>query len=180
VEPAPGGRLSVRLNAGLDRVRAAAACRVAMDRGWRAYRAVEAYSFSSTCRRRSLLDHFGDGRAGQPLGRCCDVCEPLDWLPSPDEIHVRSSRAGRREPAPTVELTAADGDLLEALKTWRLQAAAGKPAYTVAHNRTLEEIASLRPEGISALAGIHGIGPTFVTRHADDVLGIVAGHAPVH
>ena len=62
------------------------------------------------------------------------------------------------------------------LKAWRLRAAAGKPAYTVAHNRTLEAIAASRPEGPDALARIHGIGPAFVSRHAADVLDLVAAH----
>jgi superfamily II DNA helicase RecQ len=65
----------------------------------------------------------------------------------------------------------------DALKAWRLRAAAGKPAYTVAHNRTLEQIAASRPGGMEALSRIHGIGPAFVARHAGDVLEIVAGHA---
>ena len=92
VEPAPGGRLLVRLNGDSTRRRAAAACRVAKDRGWRAYRAIEAYSFSARCRRRSLLDHFGDPGAGNPSGRCCDVCDPPSWLPSP-ETHRRPAGA---------------------------------------------------------------------------------------
>ena len=58
-----------------------------------------------------------------------------------------------------------------------MEAAAGKPAYTVAHNRTLEAIAAARPDGLDTLAEIHGVGPAFVSRHADDVLGIVAAHA---
>jgi ATP-dependent DNA helicase RecQ len=175
VEPAPGGRLLVRLTDGLDRRRAAAACRVARDRGWRAYRAVEAYSFSDTCRRRSLLDHFGDRRRGQPLGRCCDVCDPDGWLPPPETIQITKRRSPTRPAAPPPELSPGDVELLDALKAWRLRAAAGKPAYTVAHNRTLESIAASRPGRVEELAGIHGIGPAFVSRHAADVLEIVAG-----
>jgi len=177
VEPAPGGRLCVRLTGGLDGRRAAAACRVAKDRGWRAYRAIEAYSFSATCRRRSLLDHFGDSRPGQPLGRCCDVCNPDGWLPDPQTIAIRKRRRSSPDATPTPDLSAEDEALLEALRAWRLRAAAGKPAYTVAHNRTLEAIAASRPDGVGALAGIHGIGPAFVSRHAGEVLDIVAGHA---
>jgi ATP-dependent DNA helicase RecQ len=176
VEPAPGGRLLIRLNDGLDPRRAAAACRVAKDRGWRAYRAVEAYSFSGTCRRRSLLDHFGDPRAGEPQGRCCDVCDPDGWLPAPETITIRRTRSAGTAAAETPDLSPADTELLEALRAWRLQAAAGKPAYTVAHNRTLEAIAASRPEGVDALARIHGIGPAFVSRHARDVLEIVGEH----
>ena len=65
---------------------------------------------------------------------------------------------------------------MAALKAWRLEAAAGKPAYTVAHNRTLEAIAASRPGGVEPLAEIHGVGPAFVSRHADEVLRIVANH----
>jgi ATP-dependent DNA helicase RecQ len=176
IEPAPGAQLSVQLNDSLDGGRAAAACRVAKDRGWRAYRAVEAFSFSQTCRRRMLLDHFGDDTPGRPEGRCCDVCDPDGWLPSPETIQVRSTRRrGATEPPP--ELSAADAGLLEALRTWRIGAAAGKPAYTVAHNRTLEAIAASRPGGLAALEDIHGVGPAFVSRHGTEVLRIVGEHA---
>ena len=53
-------------------------------------------------------------------------------------------------------------------------AAAGKPAYTVANNRTLEAIAASRPPDQAALAAIPGVGPTFMKRHASAVLGLVA------
>jgi superfamily II DNA helicase RecQ len=175
VEPAPGGRLRVGLTGELDLRRAAGACRVAKDRGWRAYRAIEAYAFSERCRRRSLLDHFGDPRPGEPAGRCCDVCDPDDWLPDPETIAVPRTRG--RAHARSPDLSAADVDLLDALKAWRLRAAAGKPAYTVAHNRTLEAIAASRPRGRDALSRIHGIGPAFVSRHAAEVLDLVAAHA---
>jgi ATP-dependent DNA helicase RecQ len=176
VEPAPGGRLSIRVNRALDAARARAACRVAKDRGWRAYRAVEAFSFSQTCRRRSLLDHFGDRRSAAPEGRCCDVCDPQSWLPAPETIEVRPARARRAAASPPPELSPDDARLLEVLKTWRREAASGKPAYTVAHDRTLAAIAASRPVGVEPLSQIHGVGPAFVSRHADDVLRIVAGH----
>ena len=89
IEPAPGGRLAITLGGSLDLARAGAACRVARDRGWRAYRAVEAYSSSPNCRRRMLLDHFGDSTPGAPEGRCCDVCDPDGWLPDPEQLVVR-------------------------------------------------------------------------------------------
>jgi ATP-dependent DNA helicase RecQ len=176
VEPAPEGRLLVRVGEQLDPRRAAAACRVAKDRGWRAYRAVEAFSFSEVCRRRSLLDHFGDPRRSQPLGRCCDVCDPDTGLPAPETLQVARRRSPARAPSPPPELSAADARLLDALKQWRLRAAAGKPAYTVAHNRTLEAIAALRPADVDALGRIHGIGPAFLERHGSDVLALVAQH----
>ena len=174
IEPAGGGRLLVELDGPLDLRRVAAACREARDRSWRAYRAVDAFSFSGSCRRRALLDHFGDSAAGIPEGRCCDVCDPAGWLPDPAEITVSAPRRARARPAEAPELSPADSELFEALRAWRLAAAAGKPAFTVAHDRTLEAIASNRPSGVEELAAIRGIGPSFIRKHAEEVLAIVA------
>ncbi|MDX6651411.1 MAG: ATP-dependent helicase RecQ [Solirubrobacterales bacterium] len=175
IEPAPGGRLTVTLSGSLNRARATAACRVAQDRGWRAYRAVEEFSFSGRCRRRALLDHFGDSTPGAPSGRCCDVCDPDGWLPDPSEIVIRKAKrgAGKQVAAPP-ELSEADTALFEALRAWRRDAAGDKPAYTVAHDATLSTIAAVRPADRDRLAEIRGIGPTFLDRHAEAVLVLVA------
>ena len=118
---------------------------IARERGWRAYRVVKSFIYSDRCRRRQLLDHFSDRTAGAPVERCCDVCDPQSWLPDPETVAVRRPKRGGGSAAPEVELSAADEPLFDALKAWRLEAAAGKPAYTVANNRTLATIAVLRP-----------------------------------
>ncbi len=175
IEPAGGGRLRVQLSGELDLGRSAAACREAQDRSWRAYRAVDAFSFSDTCRRRQLLDHFGDDAAASVEGRCCDVCDPESWLPDPETITIRRKRSSRKgSSAPAADLSAADGELFEALRAWRMRAAGGKPAYTVANDRTLEAIAAARPGTAAQLTEIHGVGPSFIRKYADQVLEIVA------
>ena len=185
LEPAPGGRLRVtRLQAG----RAgdvAAICRAAADRSWRSYRAIERYcSQTDECRRRLLLDHFGDDRRPAPLGRCCDVCDP-DTVGLPDPAALAAPAARRRarrasgsaghasEPAPPAEPAEADRPLFEALRSWRGEACDGKPAYTVAHNATLEAIAARRPQTLAELAAIRGVGPAFIERHGARVLEVV-------
>jgi ATP-dependent DNA helicase RecQ len=101
----------------------------------------------------------------------------LDWLPDPETIAVRKpARSGRAGSAPTPDLTADDEALFEALKKWRLEAAQGKPAYTVANNKTLASIAARRPSGRAALIEISGVGPAFVNKFAEDVLALVAEH----
>ena len=65
------------------------AMEIAHERGWRAYRAIKEFIYSERCRRRSLLDHFGDRAAGAPLERCCDVCDGRGWLPDPETIAIR-------------------------------------------------------------------------------------------
>jgi len=149
---------------------------IAHERGWRAYHAIKAFIYSDKCRRRSLLDHFGDRAAGAPLERCCDVCDARDWLPDPETIVVRRPQRASGSAAPAPDLAAADGPLFEALKAWRLGAADGKPAYTVANNRTLATIAALRPASDDALLAISGVGPAFITKFAPEVLAIVAEH----
>jgi RecQ family ATP-dependent DNA helicase len=146
---------------------------IARERGWRDYRTIKEFVYGEGCRRRGVLDHFGDRAAGAPLGRCCDVCDPVDWLPDPATIAVQPARRAAKPAAPPAELTAADEPLFERLKAWRLEAAQGKPAYTVAHNSTLIAIATARPADETGLAAIRGVGPSFVAKHADDVLAIV-------
>jgi ATP-dependent DNA helicase RecQ len=174
LEPAPGGRLQVSFSSSSWGGREVASiCRVALDRAWRAYRAVEAFSSASgACRRRTLLDHFGDSRPGAPSGRCCDVCDP-DTIGLPDPASLVPARAKRSRPAEAVQLDPAELGLLESLREWRLRASNGKPAYTVAHNSTLESIAALRPQSLDELAGIKGVGPAFVERHGEQVLALL-------
>ena len=179
VEPASGGRLLVQLADDFDRSGLPAACRVAEDRGWRAYRAVEAFSFSDRCRRRQLLEHFGDHSEPAPEGRCCDVCDPDGWLPDPAELAVKRPRSSpkKRGSSPPPELSAGNEALYEALRKWRLGAAGDRPAYHVASNRTLVAIASVRPADQDQLAGITGVGPAFMEKYCGDVLRIVADHS---
>ncbi|HEX4670300.1 MAG TPA: ATP-dependent DNA helicase RecQ [Solirubrobacterales bacterium] len=149
---------------------------IAHERGWRAYHAIKAFIYSGRCRRRSLLDHFGDRLAGAPLERCCDVCEPQSWLPDPETIAIRRPKRASGSAAPPPDLSPADAPLFEALKAWRLTAAAGKPAYTVANNRTLAAIAAVRPADPAALIEISGVGPSFLSKFAEEVLAIVSEH----
>jgi superfamily II DNA helicase RecQ len=79
----------------------------------------------------------------------------------------RAARPAREEPV--------DEGLLGVLKEWRMRASDGKPAYTVAHNSTLEAIAATKPATLAELAAIRGVGPTFVERYGAHVLELVAG-----
>jgi len=172
--PASGGRLEVTLIGPLNRKVATDCCQIAKQRGWDAYRAVE--HFSSThdvCRRKQLLDHFGDKHPLHPEGRCCDVCDPPTWLPQVAEIPVvkkaRKVKVSKASPA-----TQGSGSpLLEALLLWRREVADGRPAYQVAKNVTLEEIDRLRPRTSLELLEIHGVGPKFLNKYGQTVLGMV-------
>ena len=172
LSPGTGGRVRVSLEGGrADRGRIAGLCRAATDRRWQSYRSIERFATAeAACRRRQLLDHFGDSSPGEPDGRCCDVCDPVDWLPEID-VAASPSRSRRSSPAEAGEEGPPVSDAeLAPLKAWRRERADGKPAYTVATDATLRAIVRTRPRSADELLGIKGIGPSFVDKHAESLL----------
>jgi len=73
--------------------------------------------------------------------------------------------------------TATPGEqaLFEALREWRRTVAAGlgKPAYVVFADRTLAEIARVRPRALAALRGVSGVGDHKLERYGAEVLAVV-------
>ena len=63
-----------------------------------------------------------------------------------------------------------------ALKRWRLQRATADdlPAYVVFHNSTLAEIAGRKPQDLSELGAVPGVGPTKLERYGDEVLAVLS------
>jgi ATP-dependent DNA helicase RecQ len=64
----------------------------------------------------------------------------------------------------------------EALRRWRLAGAQREavPAYVVASDRTLRDIALLRPRTLDELMRAHGIGPQKAARYGAEILAVVA------
>jgi ATP-dependent DNA helicase RecQ len=168
--------------------RAYLAIKAAKDRAWDSYRSIERFSMGAeTCRRRQILDHFGDEEQGRPSGRCCDVCDPdtalrQAALRDPARAPRARRRAGReRHPAkappgkpgmgPDGERgSPVDEEEFEKLRTWRWERAEGKPAFTVAGNAVLEDVLRERPGSIEELIEIRGIGPAFCEKHGESLL----------
>ena len=183
VELRPGGRdgLLVRpTGAGSPRL-AHLAIKQARDRGWAAYHSIERYSAGDqVCRRRQILDHFGDAEEGRPTGRCCDVCDPDPEIRRVLEapIAARRGRASRgskgRAATPEAGLDPVSDSEFEKLRAWRMERAQGKPAYTVAPDATLEEVLRRRPSSTGQLIEIRGIGPAFIEKHGSSLLETLA------
>jgi ATP-dependent DNA helicase RecQ len=173
--PGAGGRVRVQLaGTELDHGRARALCREATNRRWESYRSIERYATGGErCRRRQLLDHFGDQTPGAPLGRCCDVHDPPSWLPPITVASGRGRSRGGGAPAPAEEGPPVSDAQLAPLKEWRRERADGKPAYTVATDATLREVVRRRPASPQELLAIKGIGPSFLDKHADSLLELL-------
>jgi ATP-dependent DNA helicase RecQ len=197
VELEPGGRdgLLVTLTGRGSPRKAWAAIKAAKDRGWESYRSIERYmAGGQTCRRRQILDHFGDAELGRPSGRCCDVCDPdpaLEQAISAPPARAAAKRRGGRatgassSPRAIPGAGASGGEQaeqagepvdereFERLRAWRWEQAAGKPAYTVAANAVLEELLRSRPSSLEQLIEIHGIGPAFCEKYGESLLGVL-------
>ncbi len=183
VELEPAGRdgLLIRLTGQGSPRKAFAAIKASRDRGWDAYRSIERYMTSGEiCRRRQILDHFGDDEPGHPTGRCCDVCEPDAALVAAANAPIKATRGrggrGGRASGPGAGASGepagppVDGDSFERLRAWRYARAEGKPAYTVASNAVLEDLLRATPASTQALLEIRGIGPAFCEKHGESLL----------
>jgi len=89
----------------------------------------------------------------------------------------RSSEPGRRRPSrEAAELDTAALALFEALRRHRLTVARaeGLAPFIVASDRTLRDIATLRPRTLAELEMAHGVGPHKVGRYGAGLLRVVA------
>ncbi|THD58266.1 DNA helicase RecQ [Phenylobacterium sp.] len=88
---------------------------------------------------------------------------------------VRKARKGRE----TLATAPSDKALFEALRAWRSREAKGQhvPPYVIFHDRTLAEIAAVKPGSRAALERVNGVGEGKLARYGAAVLEVVAGFA---
>jgi len=192
LEPAGADGLYVHLTGRGSPRLARAAIQASRNRGWESYRSIERYMTSGeTCRRRQILDHFGDEQPGRPTARCCDVCEADEALLAAVNAPIRAARGGSRRrggssatatgagPAEREPLSPGQQRRFERLRAWRYERAEGKPAYTVAANAVLEDVLQARPSTLGELIEIRGIGPAFCEKHGESLLAVLEELSPV-
>ena len=97
----------------------------------------------------------------------------------------RAARGGLTRPSqsgtaagPAVGELALDADsetLFAALRAYRLELAKeqGVPPYVIASDRTLRDMALLKPRTYADLLAVHGIGPTKAERYGEGLLAVV-------
>jgi len=121
------------------------------------------YAYARRCRRRSILAYFGDD---SEVAQChCDVCRgDVRMQASPTVPRAKNRRNGRGDPKPAnsdaVPLDSVAAQRFLRLKAARLQLALQQelPAFCIAHDSVLREVARAAPQTLDALAGIKGIG----------------------
>ncbi len=69
-----------------------------------------------------------------------------------------------------------DEGVVTLLRSWRLERSRedAVPAYVVFPDATLRELAALRPQTLTELAGVKGFGPVKVERYGDDLLAVLS------
>lgn len=91
----------------------------------------------------------------------------------------RQRRAAMSNPNSPDAWMSADARLLfDALRALRTELARDQsvPPYVIFHDKTLREIATSRPESLSALGSIEGIGPRKLAEYGNQVLDVISAH----
>jgi ATP-dependent DNA helicase RecQ len=110
----------------------------------------------------------------------CDPDEALQRVLLAPLAPSRRRGAGRPAQATPVEPVGdpVDESEFERLRAWRWERAEGKPAYTVAANKVLEEVLRRRPRTAAELIEIKGIGGAFCEKHGESLLGALRALGP--
>jgi len=105
----------------------------------------------------------------------------LSWqiLRNERQVTLRKTDARKKTKKSRAEETSWEGidrDLFERLREWRKAAADMKdlPAYAVFGDRTLRELAAVRPSNEESLRRIHGVGESKSQTYGSEVLEIIA------
>ena len=151
------------------------------ERAWQRYHEIRGFVESDICRHLRVCGHFGENKKWTSCG-ACDVCgyEPA-WLSAPvDEPSRKRKRSRSRDTAPaptsgarsserpaplpqaarTQDLSGVDPGLREYLREWRRETAKEQnvSAFIVMTDATLNEVCRTRPNSISRLRQISGMG----------------------
>ncbi len=87
----------------------------------------------------------------------------------------RKSAPSKTSRAPLSDLSAADEALFQLLRQWRADTAReqGVPAYVILHDKTLRELAEVRPVSHGLLAGITGMGSAKIEHYGAELLELI-------
>jgi len=101
--------------------------------------------------------------------------EPLRIVLPPRDTPNKRSRGTRPEPKPAEALLPHDREAFEALRALRAELAKERrvPAYVVARDRTLVEVARRRPKSLAELGLCDGFGPSRLEAYGEAFLSVL-------
>ena len=139
------------------------------QRAWERYDQIRGFVESRACRHRQICLHFGEKPKWKTCA-ACDVCsgEP-EWLFQP----IPRARPKTKKAARPFE---GDPQVYAALREWRLATAKQRnvPAFTVLHDRSLEDLCLAQPQSLAELRQVHGFGERKTATYGEEILGILA------
>ena len=156
--------------------------------------AMQGYAYTRGCRRAFVLRYFGDPAARQSCDGC-DNCLGVRYSVAAKGAAPASRKARGAKPPPSRQrgrsadgaLTVAEGadlavgpedaELFAALKGLRGRIAKESkvPAYVVFPDRTLAELATLRPRTLTSFGEVRGVGPAKLEKYAGQFLEVIRG-----
>jgi len=91
----------------------------------------------------------------------------------------RKSTPARSSSTVVSDLAPADEALFQLLRKWRADTAReqGVPAYVILHDKTLRELAEVRPVSHGLLAGITGMGSAKIEHYGEELLALIRAEA---
>lgn len=137
------------------------------ERAWQRYHSILRYTAAGRCRQRHICEHFGETPKWSKCG-ACDVCSSApEWL-----APARKSESRKPKPALIPETPS---PLRDNLRAWRLEQSRElqKPAFTILHDKVIDEIAQRQPATLDELANIPGIGPLKLERYGTSILKVI-------
>jgi len=114
-----------------------------------------------------------------PLGRHVMLKKQTISLTLPERVVTPKRRRGDACVAPTAPQDY-DAKLFDALRDWRREKAGamGIPAYLIYPDRTLQELARVKPQTEAELLEVKGIGPAKARQFGAETLAIILDAAP--
>ena len=137
---------------------------------------------NNTCIRAGLLKYFGQRTSDQPCGGCsrCAGSRVSEIVDRPLKAKVKEVRP-LPEPIEDIDQSSFD-DLIVRLKACRIKLAGREhmPAYIVCDDKTLREIARVRPRNLQAFSGIKGIGEIKVQKYGQAFIDAIEEWSRIH
>lgn len=145
---------------------------------WRNLDALVAYAEGGECRHAEILTYYKDSQRLKKCGHC-DSCAPasdrkiLDVLVAKVKTgELKFAKAKKHKFIVNEEMTPDQQILFKSLKAWRKIKAdeLDMPAFVIFGDKTLRELAQIKPSSLEELAQIYGIGESKVEKFGTELL----------